>query len=265
MPYKQTKSSATINTTDNIKGTKTSITRSRSTKTKQTRGQVAGGLLTTIGQLNMIAITILVIGVGSSVNQFTTSDLQQTNPNYKQTNTYIPYDDPLNNINYIQYGEGVFNRFFGPDSFTALLSKSVDTANNVLTCLSDLPECFFTNQLLKEQYDDEIQNPISGTFIDTFGSARFYELSLRASSSAATSLTTSVLTPYGIYLQMTTSERTFIRDYTGTYMDVEKTLFVNYTPLLFYLFGFTNPFTNQYQWGFYTWPNIVDTVSILGV
>jgi len=264
MPYKQTKSSSTINTTDNIKGTKTSITRSRSTKTKQTRGQVASGLLTTIGQLNMIGITILVIGVGSTIDQFTTTDLQQTNPNYKQTNTYIPYDDPLNDINYIQYGEGVFNRFFGPDSFTALLSKSVDTANNVLTCLTDLPQCFNNAQNLKDQYDDEIQNPILGTFIDTFGSARFYELSLRTGSSPATSIQ-GRLTPYGIYLLMTTTERTFIRDYTGTYMDVEKTLFVNYTPLEFYLFGFTNPFTSQYQWGFYTWPNIVDTVSILGV
>jgi hypothetical protein len=91
---------------------------SRSSKTtsetisqrKMTRGETAGGLLTGIFQIQMIGITILAISLGSTLTEFTTSDLVETNPNYQLTNDFVPIDDPLNTINYIQYGEDVFDR-----------------------------------------------------------------------------------------------------------------------------------------------------------
>jgi hypothetical protein len=94
---------------------------SRSSKTtsetisrrKMTRGETAGGLLTGIFQIQMIAITILAISLGSTLTEFTTSDLVETNPNYQLTNDFVPIDDPLNTINYIQYGDDVFDRLHG--------------------------------------------------------------------------------------------------------------------------------------------------------
>jgi hypothetical protein len=80
---------------------------------KMTRGETAGGLLTGIFQIQMIAITILAISLGSSLTEFTTSDLVETNPNYQLINDFVPIDDPLNTINYIQYGDDVFDRLHG--------------------------------------------------------------------------------------------------------------------------------------------------------
>jgi hypothetical protein len=80
---------------------------------KMTRGETAGGLLTGIFQIQMIAITILAISLGSSLTEFTTSDLVETNPNYQLTNDFVPIDDPLNTVNYIQYGDDVFDRLHG--------------------------------------------------------------------------------------------------------------------------------------------------------
>ena len=78
-------------------------------KRNMTRGETAGGLLTALGQIQMIGITIFAISVGSTLNQFTTSDLIETTPNYQVINDFVPIEDPLNTINYVQYGEEVVN------------------------------------------------------------------------------------------------------------------------------------------------------------
>ena len=79
-------------------------------KRKMTRGETAGGLLTGLFQIQMIGITILAISLGSALTEFTTSDLVETNPNYQLKNDFVPIEDPLNTVNYIQYGEDVFTR-----------------------------------------------------------------------------------------------------------------------------------------------------------
>lgn len=71
---------------------------------------IGKGGLGAIGRLGMISITILSISVGSALTEFTTSDLIETAPNYQLKNQFVSIDDPLNTINYVQYGEGVVTR-----------------------------------------------------------------------------------------------------------------------------------------------------------
>jgi hypothetical protein len=82
-------------------------------KRNMTRGETAGGLLTALGQIQMIGITIFAISIGSTISQFTTSDLIETAPNYQVVNDFVPIDDPLNTINYVQYGEEVVSNIVG--------------------------------------------------------------------------------------------------------------------------------------------------------
>jgi hypothetical protein len=207
----------------------------------------------------MIAITLLVIGIGTAVDDFGIEDLVETNPNYNVNNTYIPIDDPLNNVNYLQYGDEVFDRIFNEQSgFIALLSDITDTATNVGECLSDIPSCI-GNIFSKNDTDiDEINNPLPDTFTDTFGSERVFYLRTWYVLGGAT--------PYDIYQQLTTEEKEFIEDYTGEYMESEKTFMVDWSPSVFYFFGFINPFNDDaWQWGYFSWPNLIDTVDLLGV
>ena len=110
-------SSFNITTSSSIGVDSKGKTFSRSSKTtsqtiskrNMTRGETAGGLLTALGQIQMIGITIFAISVGSTLNQFTTSDLIETAPNYQVVNDFVPIEDPLNTINYVQYGEEVVN------------------------------------------------------------------------------------------------------------------------------------------------------------
>ena len=68
---------------------KSSKTTSQTTsKRKMTRGETAGGLLTALGQIQMIGITIFSISIGSTITQFTTSDLIETAPNYQVVNDF---------------------------------------------------------------------------------------------------------------------------------------------------------------------------------
>jgi hypothetical protein len=93
---------------------RSSITTSQTiTKRRMSSGETAGGLLTTIGQLQMIGISLLVISIGTAVVQFDESDLISTTPNYNLVNQYVPIADPLNNVDYQQYGEGVFDSLIG--------------------------------------------------------------------------------------------------------------------------------------------------------
>jgi len=266
MPYKMNTSESITTTSSigvNAKGkayqTSSSTTSSTTSKRKLTRGESARGILTTIGQIQMIGITILVLAIGSAVDDFTLSDLNQTNPNYQLTNTYVGYDDPLTEINYQQYGEGVFGRFFGPTGFITLLDGLGTTAQNVAVCLSDIVACITAARELGDIYDDDINNPLPDSFVDTFGADRYYALNVLASSSFG-----GRQNPYYIYQQMTTAEREYVRD-NATYSLAEQVLFLDYQPDYFYIFGFTNPFTSQWQWGYYKWPSIRQTIINLGV
>ena len=114
-------SSFSITTSSSIGVDSKGKTFSRSSKTtsqttskrKMTRGETAGGLLTALGQIQMIGITIFAISIGSTITQFTTSDLIETAPNYQVVNDFVPIDDPLNTINYVQYGEEVVTNIVG--------------------------------------------------------------------------------------------------------------------------------------------------------
>lgn len=229
------------------------------TKRRLTAREQAQGGLSSIVRFEMITITLLVLGIGTAVDDFTIEDLVETNPNYNVNNTYIPIDDPLNNVDYLQYGDEVFDRIFNEQSgFIALLSDITDTATNVGECLSDIPSCI-GNIFSKNDTDiDEINNPLPDTFTDTFGSERVFYLRTWYVLGGAT--------PYDIYQQLTTEEKEFIEDYTGEYMESEKTFMVDWSPSVFYFFGFINPFNDDaWQWGYFSWPNLIDTVDLLGV
>jgi hypothetical protein len=230
------------------------------TKRRMTRGETVGGILTTIGQLQMVGISILVLSIGASVAQFEVTDLVVTTPNYNVQNTYIPIDDPLNNVDYIQYGEDVFNRFFHEDyGFIIQLGKIADVGNNIVACYEDVDACFTRQNELLDTYIEEINNPAVGTFIDEFGSTDFLQWNVLASSSGG------YQTPYYIYELMTTSQREWVLDEQESLSSVEKLLFNNYTPAKFYLFGFTNPLTDSYYWGYFVWPSIYEIILELGV
>ena len=100
-----TKQTTSFKTTTNLQSGQTQSFRT-SYKTS-TPTNIGKGGLTALGQIQMIGITIFSISVGSTLNQFTTSDLIETTPNYQVVNDFVPIDDPLNTINYIQYGEEV--------------------------------------------------------------------------------------------------------------------------------------------------------------
>ena len=72
--------------------------------------QLGQGALSSLFRVELIAITLFSISVGSALAEFTTEDLIETTPNYQVVNDFVPIDDPLNTINYITYGEDVFDR-----------------------------------------------------------------------------------------------------------------------------------------------------------
>jgi hypothetical protein len=226
---------------------------------KRTLKEKAEGGLSSIVRFEMIAITLLVLGIGTAVDDFTIEDLVETNPNYNVNNTYIPIDDPLNNVDYLQYGDEVFDRIFNEQSgFIALLSDITDTATNVSDCLSDIPGCIGNIFFKNDEDIDEINNPLSDTFTDTFGSERVFYL--------RSFYVLGYPDPYVIYQQLTTEEKEFILDYDGEYMEAEKTFMVDWSPSKFYFFGFSTPWNDGiWQWGYFAWPNLVDIVELLGV
>ena len=105
MSVKQTTS---LKTTTNLNtGSSKSF---RTTYKTSTPTNIGKGGLSAIGRAGIIFITILSVSVGTASLQFTSADLIETTPNYQVKNDFIPIDDPLNNINYIYYGEDVLDR-----------------------------------------------------------------------------------------------------------------------------------------------------------
>jgi hypothetical protein len=236
-------------------GGKVSYTKSTITNTRKlTRGEAADGLLTTIGQLQMIGITIVVLSVGTAVGKFDIDDLIITTPNYQVNNEYVPITDPLNTVDYIAYGEDVFDKFFNPETgFIAILDDYANTANTFITYITN-PFNFLRNQ--DSLRDDQLENPTTNSFVDEFGVDRFNEIEF---------LRTLNYNPYQIYQELTTLERTHIQNYLGSLMPIEQSIFIDYTPTKFYPFGFTNPITGLWQWGFYTYPSVYTFIIELGV
>ena len=132
------------------------------TTRKMSRGETAGGLLTTIGQLQMIGISILVISLGTAVVQFDESDLIITTPNYNLTNQYLSIDDPLNNVNYIQYGEGVVDSLIG---FVEFLAPFGEFAQAGYTFILSIANTDLTSDTQPET-----------SFLNSFGSNRVLTL-----------------------------------------------------------------------------------------
>jgi hypothetical protein len=245
-----TKTSSSIKTTTNLQ---TGSTQSFRTSYKTRTG------LSSIARIQMIGISIIVLGIGSTVDNFTIDDLLETTPNYNVINDFIPIDDPLNTINYSQYGQEVFDNLFNEQSgYIAVLKDLVETGEDISTCFKDITQCLSNVFTRNEDEIEQINNPVAGTFTDEFGSER---ISLLRSYYVLGGST-----PYILYQQLTTEEKEFLRDYTGTYMDAEKVFLIDWSPTKFYFFGFNNPFNNNaFQWGYFKWPNVLDTIYELGV
>jgi hypothetical protein len=254
MPYKQSQTSSRVVTTRTTKGNVSVSSFQTTAKRKLTRGETAGGLLTTIGQLQMIGITIVVLSVGTAVGKFDIDDLIVTTPNYQVNNEYVPINDPLNTVDYITYGEDVFDKFFDIDTgFIAVLNDYANTANTFITYITNPFNFLRNNDAIR---DDQLENPTTNSFVDEFGVERFNEIEF---------LRTLNYNPYQLYEELTTLERTHIQNYLGSLMPIEQSIFVDYTPTKFYPFGFTNPITGLWQWGFYTYPSVYTFITELGV
>jgi|694.fasta_scaffold75132_4 hypothetical protein len=102
MAVKQTTS---LKTTTNLQTGK--VKSFQTTYRTSTPTNIGKGGLSTLGRAGIIFITILAVSVGDALIQFTTADLIETTPNYQVKNDFVPIDDPLNDINYLQYGEEV--------------------------------------------------------------------------------------------------------------------------------------------------------------
>jgi hypothetical protein len=102
MSLKQTTS---FKTTTNLQTGK--VKSFQTTYKTRTPTNIGKGGLSALGRAGIIFITILAVSVGTATIQFTTIDLIETTPNYQVNNDFVPIDDPLNDINYIQYGEEV--------------------------------------------------------------------------------------------------------------------------------------------------------------
>jgi hypothetical protein len=236
-------------------GGKISYTKSTITNTRQlTRGETASGLLTTIGQLQMIGITIVVLSVGTAVGKFDIDDLVSISPNYNVNNQYIPIDDPLNNVSYQAFGADVFDKFFHPDTgYISVLEDYADTANTFITYITNPFNFLRNNDAIR---DDQLENPTINSFVEEFGVERFNEIEF---------LRTLNYNPYQLYQELTLDERTHIQTYNGSLMPIEQSIFIDYTPTKFYPFGFTNPITGLWQWGLYTYPSVYTFINELGV
>jgi hypothetical protein len=159
-----TKQTTSFKTTTNLQSGQTQSF--RTTYKTSTPTNIGKGGLGAIGRLGMIAITILAISVGSSLTEFTTSDLIETTPNYQLKNDFVSIDDPLNTVNYVQYGSGVFNRLhefvIGFSDF-GLLAKSYwdevvalfepEVVDAAVSFLTDFNRIFVSLQDAKDTYD----------------------------------------------------------------------------------------------------------------
>jgi hypothetical protein len=185
MAYKETQSSSITTTTI---GSKTRTSSSTTTsKRRLTRGEASSGILTTIGQLQMIGISIFVISIGTAATQFSKTDLIAFTPNYTLTNTYQSVDNPLEHYNYIPYGQDVLYSLVGFVEFLEPFGRfAQDGWTFILRVVS--PDITSTTQ------------PTS-SFFNTFGADRVLALS---------QMRFATLRDY--YNELTSLERQWIKD-----------------------------------------------------
>ena len=216
-----------VKSTDNRTQQTTNITRR-----KLTRGETAGGLITTVGQFGMITITLITISISTALNKFDVNDLEAMTPNYNQINTYIPIEDPLETINYQVYGE--------------------DVIDNILGWITPLSE-FGT--LALGWYDNlvrNITNPFAppvyeGGFNDVFGDERWAQIIYMDRIGKL---------PPDIYEYLTTTERDWIVDNADDFTIQEIAFFSTSSFSLLYLDSY-ELFGGGLKW-FFTIPSVLD-------
>jgi hypothetical protein len=267
MPFKETKSTTTTSSArETIKGptkgqSRTKVASISTTRRKLTRGETAGGILTTLGQLEMIGITIVVLSIGSTIYNFDVEDLTAMTPNYNVRNSFIPIENPLETINYQPYGENLFTNFFDEEKgFIYALDGLATTTDNIIKFIQDPLGTIQRLQALSDDYQEQILNPAVDSFIDEFGAPRFAALEIFTSTQLG-----GRQTPGYIYDLMTEAERIFVRDNFADLQPVEILLFIEYRPDYFYWFGYTHPITGEPGWGYFKWPSILALINGLGV
>jgi hypothetical protein len=238
MPFKETTSTTTTSSgRETIKGpikgqSRTKVASISTTRRELTRGETAGGLLTTIGQFGMITITLITISISTALNKFDINDLETMTPNYNQINTYIPIENPLETINYQVYGE--------------------DVIDNILGWITPLSE-FGT--LALGWYDNlyrNITNPFGppvyeGGFNDVFGDERWAQIIYMARIGKL---------PPDIYDYLTTTERDWVVDNADHFTTQETAFFdKSYFNLLY--FDSYELFGGGFKW-FFTIPSVLD-------
>jgi hypothetical protein len=241
MATKTNISTSTTNTTINTGGkVKTSsITSETISKRKLSFREQAQGGLSSIARLEMIGITILSIAVGSSVSDFTTSDLIETNPNYQLTNTYVSIDDPLNNVNYQQYGTQVVG------NLTAFLG-ALGGAGNLAKNLWDGITNFIGDSWIET----------TGSFAAEFGEARWIQVYDHYQKYYEEG---SVQQLGYIYYEILTNDE---KDFVGNQLNhedfspLEKQVFLSERWYLFYndVYGLFGPIKTIYWW--FTEPSV---------
>jgi hypothetical protein len=203
------------------------------TTRKISRGETAGGLLTTIGQIQMIGISIFVLSIGTAASLFTLEDLELTTPNYNLTNEFVAIDDPLNTIDYIQYGEGVVDSLIG---FVEFLEPFGEFAQAGYTFILSIANTDLTSDAQPET-----------SFLNTFGSNRVLTLAQ-----------TKFLTLESYYDELSPSEREWILDNVDeTHYGALEQGFYQSRWYLFY-------FIDSVPYFFYTEQSVYDYVVELG-
>jgi hypothetical protein len=234
MSVKQTTSVKTTTNlnTGSIKSFKTSYKTSSPTN-------IGKGGLTALGRAGMITITIISVSVGSAMFQYNVNDLISITPNYNQHNVFIPIEDPLNTINYQQYGEDVISNlmlFIEPLSFIG--QSAFNFWDNVM-------RLFFNDAQVQED-----------SFIDTFGSERFLELADYYNYTSH---------DYGksisVYSALTEEEKDYLIDVnTNLFTSAERYVFLTTT---FYVFYFDHYYLFDGNKFFWTMPNVIDLIYLL--
>lgn len=233
-----TKTSSSVKTTTNLQtGSTQSFKTSYKTKTPTNIGK---GGLSQLGRAGAITITIISVSVGSAMFQYNVNDLTSITPNYNQTNTFIPIENPLETINYQQYGEDVIDNLM---FFIEPLSAIGQTAFG------------FWDQVTRFLFNPNVVQ--DGGFIDTFGQERFtYLFNLHQQSSNELGKTAR------IYLVLTETEKEFLKDVnTNIFINAENIIFTSTVFYIFYLDPYNLFGGPKYFW---TMPSVIDLITQKG-
>jgi hypothetical protein len=232
MAFKTT-TTTTTRSSARISGTK-QISKTIS-KRKLSRSEASKGILTSLSQLGMIGITILTVVVGQTIYEFDIEDLTALTPNYTAVNEYISVEDPLNHFDYSDYADNALDNLI---SFVEPLSAFGNYARSLWTTIA---------QFLG---GEETVQP--GSFIDTFGEARFQYLS------EVWQKTDDVIGKnVAVYLSLTAEEEDYLINdaVTADFVRAEILLF-DTSKWYFYYFDSANLFEGTHLW-FFDMPTVI--------